>query len=214
MTNDLTRLLGVEERRVLTRERDGQPAKVIVATRRYDTTLEDLWDALTNPGRIPRWFLPITGDLRLGGRYQLQGNAGGTITRCDPPTRFDATWEARGDVSWIEVTLSPDPAGGTRLRLEHTARPPREFWDQYGPGSVGVGWDLSFYGLARHLSGAPPMNSAQAGAWMASDEGKAMILASSEAWIQASIADGTDAAAARAAGDRTTVFYGATPPAA
>jgi hypothetical protein len=58
------------------------------------------------------------------------------------------------------------------------------------------------------------VNSAQAGAWMASDEGKAMILASSEAWIQASIADGTDAAAARAAGDRTTVFYGATPPAA
>ncbi|NED57183.1 polyketide cyclase, partial [Micromonospora aurantiaca] len=62
----------------------------------YDTDVEDLWDAVTNPERIPRWFLPISGDLRLGGRYQLEGNAGGTIETCDPPKGYSATWEYGG----------------------------------------------------------------------------------------------------------------------
>ena len=58
---------------------------MVVASRSYDTDIDDLWEAITNAERIPRWFLPITGELRLGGRYQLQGNAGGTITACEPP---------------------------------------------------------------------------------------------------------------------------------
>jgi uncharacterized protein YndB with AHSA1/START domain len=86
-------------------------ARVVTIRRVYDTTVEDLWDACTNPERIPRWFLPVSGDLREGGRYQLEGNAGGTISRCDPPTGFDATWEYGGEVSWIELRLSADPSG-------------------------------------------------------------------------------------------------------
>ena len=45
--------------------------------------IEDVWDALTNPERIGRWFLPISGDYRLGGRYQFEGNAGGEIVACE-----------------------------------------------------------------------------------------------------------------------------------
>jgi uncharacterized protein YndB with AHSA1/START domain len=71
------------------------------------------------PERIPRWFLPVSGELRAGGRYQLEGNAGGTIERCDPPTGFSATWEFGGSVSWIEVRLTVTGNGGTRLELEH-----------------------------------------------------------------------------------------------
>ncbi len=51
---------------------------MVVARRRYAGAVDEVWDALTNPERIPRWFLPISGELRLGGRYQLTGNAGGT----------------------------------------------------------------------------------------------------------------------------------------
>jgi uncharacterized protein YndB with AHSA1/START domain len=80
-----------------------------------------VWDACTNPERIPRWFLPISGELRVGGRYQLEGTAGGTIERCDPPRSFAATWEYGGDVTWIELQLSPEPDGRTRLQLEHIA---------------------------------------------------------------------------------------------
>jgi hypothetical protein len=39
----------------------------------YDTDQDDLWDAVTNIERIPRWFLPISGDLKVGGSYQLEG---------------------------------------------------------------------------------------------------------------------------------------------
>ena len=66
----------------------------------YDATVEEVWEACTTAERIPRWFLPVTGDLRLHGRYQLEGNAGGEILTCDPPNGFTATWEYGGDVSW------------------------------------------------------------------------------------------------------------------
>src|SRR5437667_221963 len=74
--------------------------------------LGDVWDACTNPERIARWFLPVSGDLREGGSYQLEGNAGGRIERCDPPHGFTATWEWGGNVSWIELRLREANDGG------------------------------------------------------------------------------------------------------
>jgi hypothetical protein len=56
---------------------------------------DQVWDACTNPERIPHWFLPVSGDLRLHGRFHLQDNASGTIERCDPPkTAADRTTAA------------------------------------------------------------------------------------------------------------------------
>src|SRR6185437_4008593 len=70
--------------------------RTVTIARGYAAPVEDLWDACTTPERIARWFLPVSGDLREGGRYQLEGNAGGTIERCDPPHAFAATWEFAG----------------------------------------------------------------------------------------------------------------------
>ena len=130
---------------------------VIIVSRSYATTLDDLWDACTNAERIPRWFLPVSGDLRLGGRYQFEGNAGGTIERCDPPRSVDATWEFGGDVSWVELRLVPESEERTRLELEHVAHVDEERWAQFGPGAVGVGWDGGVLGL-----GAAPRRPARA----------------------------------------------------
>jgi hypothetical protein len=47
--------------------------------------------------------------------------------------------------------------------------------------------------------------------WSASPEGRRFLTASSDAWYAASVASGTDPAAARAAADRTTAFYTGTP---
>jgi uncharacterized protein YndB with AHSA1/START domain len=186
---------------------NGRPATVIVATRTYDTTIDDVWDALTNAERIPRWFLPISGDLRLGGRYQLEGNAGGEIHRCEPPRHLAITWEYGGDVSWVDVRLDPDAEAGTRLELEHVAYVPEELCDQYGPGAVGVGWDQALLGLAQHLSTGATLNPQEAVAWLGSEEGKDFVRRSSEEWCRASIAAGTDPAAATVAAGRTTAFY-------
>ncbi|MBR0872510.1 SRPBCC family protein [Bradyrhizobium tropiciagri] len=201
--------VGAVVREVAFGERDGKPTRAVIATRGYDTDIDDLWDALTNPERIPRWFLPISGDLRLGGRYKFEGQAGGEIRRCEPPRRLAVTWEAMGSVSWVTVTLAEDGAERTRLELEHVAVVEGEFWDRYGPGAVGVGWDLALLGLALYLATPPgeAFDRAAASAWPASDDGKDFIRRSSSDWSRASIAAGTDEVAARRAAANTTAFY-------
>jgi len=199
--------IGAVTREVQNRDHDGRPARVIVATCAYDTAIDDVWDAITNAERIPRWFLPISGDLRLGGRYQLHGNAGGQITACEPPRSLEVTWEFGGQISWVHVRLTELSDGRTRLRLEHIAHVPDDLWKQYGPGAVGVGWDLAIMGLGRHLSTGAEVDPKEAAAWPASEEGKDFMRRSSEEWGRASIAAGTDAAAARDAASRTTAFY-------
>ena len=69
-------------RQVSGRVLEAGEARVITVSRGYPAELADVWDACTNPERIPRWFLPVSGELKEGGRYQLDGNAGGIITRC------------------------------------------------------------------------------------------------------------------------------------
>lgn len=204
---DVDRVVEAVTREVVGREIEGKPARVAVIRRAYDTTVEDLWDALTNAERLPRWFLPVSGDLRLGGRYQFEGNAGGEITECEPPRSLAATWEFGGQVSWVRVRLGAAPGGGARLELEHTAVVEGDFWDTYGPGAVGVGWELAALGLERHLATGAAVDRREWEAWSAGAEGKAFMRRSSEAWGRASIAAGTDEAAALAAAARTTAFY-------
>jgi uncharacterized protein YndB with AHSA1/START domain len=181
--------------------------RTLTIAQTYDTDLDDLWDACTNPERIPRWFLPVTGDLVVGGRYQLEGNAGGTIEACDAPHSFKATWEYGDAVSWIEVVLATDPAGGTRFELRHTA-PIEEHWDQFGPGAVGIGWDLGFIGLTLHLaSGGAQVDPAEVMAWTVSEEGLRFMTESSQAWCEADVASGEDAETARRRADATLAAY-------
>lgn len=204
---DVARAVGAVTREVKQAEREGRPARVVVASRVYDTDVDDAWDALTSAERIPRWFLPIEGELRLGGRYQFKGNAGGTITACEPPRRLAATWEYGGEVSWVEVRLEALGAERTRLTLEHAAHVDAR-WDEFGPGAVGVGWDLGLLGLALYLEGGGAADPASAGAeWAAGEEGKAYQRQCSDDWCRAAIAGGDDPARARAAADRTTAAY-------
>lgn len=202
---DVGRVLGMTARTLSRRESDG--AYVLVATRSYATSAEDLWDALTSAERIPRWFLPISGDLRLGGRYQLQGNAGGEVVRCEPPRDLGLTWEMHGQVSWVNVTLTVSSSDNTRLRLEHIAHVPDDMWNMFGPGAVGVGWDSALLGLDQHFSTHASVRPEDAMVWLASDEGKRFIRESSDAWRDASIAFGTDAELARLSARRTTAAY-------
>jgi len=203
-------VFGAEFRRVENREHLGKPAIVGVATRVYDTTVEDLWEAITTPERLVRWFLPVEGDLRLGGRYQLEGNAGGTITRCEPPEALDLTWEFGGGTSWVNLRLAPD-GRKARLTLEHIAHKGgigEEHLEKYGPGATGVGWDLALHGLKLHFtSGGVAVDPAAFEAWTTSSEGKAFVRKCGEAWGEAYIASGANPEQARAQAERTIAFY-------
>lgn len=205
MDFDVENQLEAVERRVSSPERDGRSARAVALSRSYATTVEDLWDAVTNRERIPRWFLPVGGDLEPGGRYQLEGNAGGVITACQPRSRFALTWEFGGEVSWVEVRVSDDGPGRARLTLTHT-QDPSEHWDHFGPGAVGVGWEMGLLGLAIHIADpAKPMPDEVA--FATSPGGKAFIRGSSEGWERAATAFGTEPGAARARAGRTAAFY-------
>ncbi|WP_406837880.1 SRPBCC family protein [Streptomyces sp. AHU1] len=204
---DVTHQIDAVRRAVGTREYKGGVARVVTLGQAYDATVDDVWDACTSAERIPRWFLPVSGDLRLGGTYQLEGNAGGTIERCEPPRSFAATWEYGGEVSWIEVRVTPE-GGRTRLELEHIAHVDDERWARFGPGAVGVGWDLGLLGLAGHL-GSPGgfLDPDESVAWMGSDEGRRFITLSSESWYEANVAAGEPEDGARGAANRTVAAY-------
>jgi uncharacterized protein YndB with AHSA1/START domain len=130
---------------------DGAGEHVSVLLRRsYDTTAQDVWDAVTDPDRMKRWFLPVSGELRVGGRFQLEGNAGGEILACEPPRLLRVSFG--GPTSIVELRLTPQGDGDTMLELEHTV--PIEL-AQSGAGAlyVGPGWDGALLALGLFLRG-------------------------------------------------------------
>jgi uncharacterized protein YndB with AHSA1/START domain len=204
---DVKSQIAAVSRALGTEELESGPGRVLTIGQVYDTGIDDLWDVVTSPGRISRWFLPISGDLREGGRFQLEGNAGGTITRCDKPNSYAATWEFGGMVSWIEVTLTPS-AGGTRFELRHLAPVDEAMAEMYGPGAVGLGWDGGLLGLANYVADRESAITPEEGlAWMATPDGKEFMRLAGDAWIDADIADGTDPAKARRLGDAVYAAY-------
>ena len=206
MTIDPVATAGLMTREVRTGSRDGAPTKIAIARRTYPVSQADLWDALTNPERIPRWFLPVSGELKVGGRYQLEGNAGGVIERCAEPESFAVTWEFGEMMSWLAVTLTPD-GQGTRLELAHEAHVDPAMWGQFGPGAVGVGWDLGLMGLGLHLETGGQVDPATAVTFPASPEGAEFIRLAAAGWAEAAIADGDEPGPAREAAARTAAFY-------
>ena len=210
---DVVHQINAVTRQVGDRTLEEGEARTVTVSQTYPATVEEVWDACTNPERIPRWFAPVSGELQLGGRYQIEGNASGTVTECEPPHRFAATWEFGGAVSWIEVRVSDAGDGRARFELELLALVDAH-WEEFGPGAVGIGWDLTVMGLGLHL-GAPDgeVDHAAVEAWSASEDGLQFMTLSNEGWRDADIASGTDPAVAAPAADRTLAAYTGRPPA-
>lgn len=205
MNFDVESNLDAVERSVSSLKKDGHSAGAVAVSRIFTTASDDLWDALTNGERIPLWFLPVTGELQLGGRYQLEGNAGGEITACEPQSHFALTWTFGEEVSWVEVSLSEEGAGRTRLVLTHTQRLSAH-WSQYGPGATGVGWEMVLLGLDFHIA-QPTAPRPDETVFATSSDGKAFLSGSCQGWAQAAIAAGDAPDVAHAAARRTAAFY-------
>jgi uncharacterized protein YndB with AHSA1/START domain len=211
---DVNAQVNAVTREVHAEEANGTPSYIQTLSQEYRSPIDDVWNAVTTSERIARWFLPVTGELRVGGRYQLEGNAGGEVIDCVAPAdgsaRYRVTWEYGGGISWVAVRLSTTGDDRTLLELEHTAPAadiPPGFWEQFGPGATGVGWDVALLGLALHLSGGEGPSPEQAEAWALTDEGRAFYRASATAWGVAHAASGVEEEAARRAADATYGFY-------
>ncbi|HET9877694.1 MAG TPA: SRPBCC family protein [Candidatus Limnocylindria bacterium] len=173
------------EREVASRSSERGEFVSVLLRRAYRASVEDVWDAVTDPERIRRWFMPVSGDLREGGDFQLEGNAGGRILRCDAPTLLRVTFG--GDTSLVELRLTADGDDATTLVLEHTV--PMEMAGS-GAGAlyVGPGWDGAFLALGLFLAGeviGDPVAAAS------SPEAQAFSRQSIDAWTAAVEASGT-----------------------
>ena len=206
MKDELASSLGLTTRTVKHGVYAGKPAKIVIASAEYDTDIEDLWDAITDPRRICRWLGRVTGELALGGRYQIQGNASGVIEECEEPTHLGLTWDYGEQATWVKVDLIARPSGRTSLRLEHVL-PDDDKWSAFGPGAVGVGWELALLGLIEHLRAPQSTKLADGIDRVTSPGGRAFVERSSNGWREADIASGTAASIAQKRSDDTFAFY-------
>jgi len=199
-----------------TKDVEGVRSYVQTLSQTYPSPIDDVWDAVTSVDRIPRWFLPISGDLRLGGTYQLKGNAGGTIRHCAAPSggsaAYSVTWGmGTGEPAIVHVRLTAVDATSTRLELESVAAVdslPDGAWEMFGPSATGMGWDSALLGLAQYYAGDHDgITPERAQAWIASPEGKAFMRASADAWAVAHERDGADPEVAQAAATTTYGMY-------
>lgn len=189
-------------------------AYTVELRRRYDADIEDVWAAITSAERLRRWLRPVTGDLRLGGAFELEDMAHGEILRCEPPRLLTVSWlfgpdaDAWPGTSEVEVRLTPGSAGDTEFELIHAAVADPHYFPTYGPGAGGVGWDHGLLALARLLTGDEVENLTE---FDASPEGREFSRRSAAAWGQAHLAAGGDPQQVNAAVKATTDFYAPDP---
>jgi uncharacterized protein YndB with AHSA1/START domain len=144
--------------------RSADGAGVVRIEDRYDTDIDDLWSAVTEPARLARWWGRVEGDLRPDGELRLFVESAGLESRgwveaCEPPRRFRVT-SRETDESWagsapdapppfdsvIEVTLTPD-GDQTVLVIEVSGLPLERI------AAYGAGWQMHAENLAAHLAG-------------------------------------------------------------
>lgn len=118
---------------------------------RFDTDVDALWSALTDPDRLAHWFGAVEGDLSQGGEFRvriaLAGERTGHVEACEPPQRLLLTMRdpdpqpgqpeqtvieaqliaegARTRLVWEErgmpVNLLPAYGAGIQIHVEHLA---------------------------------------------------------------------------------------------
>jgi uncharacterized protein YndB with AHSA1/START domain len=126
---------------------------------RFDTGIDDLWSALTDPRRLARWIGEVEGDLRPGGEYSFRffasGSEGsGRVEACEPPSRLWVTMAlSQPHENVIEATLAAD---GDQTIL---------VWEQRGVpvdqlAGYGAGTQIHVEDLAAHLAGGERCDAA------------------------------------------------------
>jgi uncharacterized protein YndB with AHSA1/START domain len=150
--------------RVLGSLRSADGAGVVRIEDRYDTDIDDLWSALTEPERLVRWWGRLEGDLRLGGEIRLSVESAGLVSTghveaCEPPRRFRVTSRETTE-SWAgsapdapppfdsvtEATLTPD-GDQTILVIEVSGLPLEKI------AFYGAGWQIHAENLAGYVAG-------------------------------------------------------------
>jgi uncharacterized protein YndB with AHSA1/START domain len=139
--------------RILGSLRSADGRGVVRIEDRYDTDIDDLWSAITDPGRVARWYGTVEGDLRPGGEFRLHVDVSGwegagRVEACEPPRRLRVTTREADEpnANVIEATLTAD-GDGTILVIEARGMPLDKV------AFYGAGWQIHAENLAAYLAG-------------------------------------------------------------
>jgi uncharacterized protein YndB with AHSA1/START domain len=136
----------------------------IVLTREFDAPVQLVFDVLTKPEHVRKWFAPYgekvtvcSIDLRVGGDYHIvfvtddgkECSFRGTYLEVEPPTRTVETWHFDGwpGVEAVESTELHEAGGATKLTQRLAFR------DQAGRDHMNVtdGFEASYDNVEDHL---------------------------------------------------------------
>ena len=145
------------ETRILGSLRSADGKGVVRIEDRYDTDIDDLWSAITDPRRLARWYGQVEGDLRPGGEFhgRLEFWEGtGRVEACEPPRRLLMTTRGVDEPydEVIEATLTAD-GDQTTLVIE-TRGMPLDLIAAYG-----AGYQIHAENLAAHRAGRERVDS-------------------------------------------------------
>jgi uncharacterized protein YndB with AHSA1/START domain len=117
----------------------------------YDTDIDDLWAACTEPERLARWIAEVSGDLHIGGTihatFTSTWTGPGRIEACDSPHHLLLTMQPdTEDEAQIEAWLTAEGAK-TRLVVEERGLPLAELHYH------GAGWQAHLEDLGHALNG-------------------------------------------------------------
>jgi uncharacterized protein YndB with AHSA1/START domain len=127
---------------------------------RFDTNIDDLWSALTEPRRLARWLGDVEGDLRLGGEFRARFFASGwegmgRVEACEPPQRMLVLTKDEPDERYdhaIEATLAVD--GDQTILVWEERGIPLDLLSAYGAGI-----QIHVEDLAAYLAGGEPRDT-------------------------------------------------------
>jgi uncharacterized protein YndB with AHSA1/START domain len=119
---------------------------------RYDTDIDDLWSALTDPQRLARWYGRVEGDLRVEGEFTAfvhgsQWEGRGRIDVCEPPRQLRVTTSEEGGPQGVVTADLVADGGHTVLTIDVRGMPLDKI------SAYGGGWQLHVEDLSAHLAG-------------------------------------------------------------
>jgi len=142
--------------RILGSLRSASGKGIVHVEDRFDTDTNGLWQALTDPSRLARWYGEVEGDLRAGGEFRARvfdsGLRMGRVDACEPTWRLLVTMRdadpqpGQPDKTVIEAQLTAD-GGQTILVIEERCIPLHLL------AAYGAGVQIHIEDLAAHIAG-------------------------------------------------------------
>lgn len=134
-------------------QKDSDGSYTLIFERRFPQPITRVWQAITDPAQVAKWFGILTEPLVEGQPFFLrfidQGDskAEGTVLAVRPETLVEYTWMSKNEPTFVRWELSDEGAAGTRLVLTHSKL-------RFGVHHYGAGWHALMENLPGVVEGS------------------------------------------------------------